>query len=63
MNRDNPETWSKKGSKTYGERVTQKALQILGTHQPELLPEEVGQKINEIARKTEKELESMQFAA
>lgn len=63
LNRDNPETWSKKGSKTYGERVTQKAVQILGTHQPELLPEEVSQKIDAIVRKAETALADMGFAA
>jgi len=63
MNRDNPETWSKKGSKTYGERVTQKALQILGTHQPEPLPEEVAQKIDEIAREAEEGLAKIKFVA
>jgi len=63
LNRDNPETWSNKGSKHYGEVVTHKARQILATHQPELLPEEVSQRINEIARKAETALAVMGFVA
>jgi trimethylamine--corrinoid protein Co-methyltransferase len=48
LNRDNPETWMKKGSESYGERVTQKAIEILQTHQPEKLPDRVLRTIDAI---------------
>jgi trimethylamine--corrinoid protein Co-methyltransferase len=63
VNRDNPETWVEKGSKRYGEVVTQKARAILATHQPEPLPEDVLQELDRIARKAEKALENVRFRA
>lgn len=63
LNRDNLEAWAKRGSKTYGERVSQKALEILETHRPDPLPRDVGQKIDEIARKAETALGDMEFVA
>jgi trimethylamine--corrinoid protein Co-methyltransferase len=63
QNRDNPETWASKGSTRYGERVTQRAREILATHEPEPLPEDVAAKINAIAAKAEKELADFQFKA
>ena len=63
LNRDNPETWVEKGSKRYGEVVTQKAHMILATHQPKPLPEDVLQELNGIARKAEKALENVRFQA
>ena len=62
-NRDTPKTWMGKGSKSYEETVAQKALDILETHQPEPLPEDVRRKINEIAKKAEGELADVQFVA
>lgn len=63
FNRDDPETWIKKGKKEYGEKVIQKAIDILKTHQPEPLPEKIQQKINEIYVKAEKELINIAFKA
>lgn len=63
LNRDNPETWMKKGSKTYGEIVTQKAIEILETHKPEPLPDDVCQILDEIAKKAEKALAEKHFMA
>jgi len=51
------------GGQSYEEIVTQKAIEILATHRPEPLPEDVRQKINEIAREAERELADMQFVA
>ncbi len=62
-NRDTPRMWMEKGGRSYEEIVTQKAIEILATHQPEPLPEEIQQEINEIARRAESELADMQFAA
>ncbi|NWG02016.1 MAG: trimethylamine methyltransferase family protein [Syntrophaceae bacterium] len=61
MNRDNPDMWKEKGSKTYGERVTQKALEILETHRPEPLPDSVRQKLEELIKKAEKSLMGIKF--
>ena len=35
MNRDEPDTWEKKGSKTYADRVLHQALTLVETHEPE----------------------------
>jgi trimethylamine--corrinoid protein Co-methyltransferase len=61
MNRDHPDMWKEKGSKNYGEIVTQKAIQILETHRPEPLPENIRLTIDEIVRKAEKSLEGIKF--
>jgi len=63
MNRDDPETWLKKGGKNYGEIVTQKAIEILETHEPESLPEDVARLLNEITKKAEKALSGKHFVA
>lgn len=63
LNRDSPRAWAEKGGKTYQEVVTQKALDILETHQPVPLPEDVLRKINEIAKEAERELAGIQFVA
>lgn len=61
MNRDNPDMWKEKGNKTYGERVTQKAMEILETHQPEPLPDPIRRKLEEIIKKAEKSLADIKF--
>ncbi len=63
LNRDNPDTWVEKGSQRYGERVTQKALEILATYEPEPLPEDVRQEIDGIAARAERALKTVQFKA
>ncbi len=63
LNRDTPKAWTEKGSKSYEEIVVQKALDILETYRAEPLPEEVQQKIDEIASKAEGELADIQFVA
>jgi trimethylamine--corrinoid protein Co-methyltransferase len=62
-NRDTPKVWMGKGSKSYEETVIQKALDILETHQPEPLPEDVRRKIEKIVGKAERELADVQFVA
>ena len=61
MNRDHPDMWKEKGSKNYGEIVTQKAIQILETHRPEPLPENVRLTIDEIVKKAEISLADIKF--
>jgi trimethylamine--corrinoid protein Co-methyltransferase len=53
--------WKEKGSKNYGEIVTQKAIQILETHKPEPLPENIRLTIDEIVKKAEKSLADIKF--
>jgi trimethylamine--corrinoid protein Co-methyltransferase len=63
LNRDDPATWANKGGIRFGEKVTQKAKEILRTHQPEPLPESVAERLNEIASRAEKDLKDMQFVS
>ncbi len=62
LNRDNPETWMKKGCKSYGERVTQKAIEILQTHQPKKLPDRVLRTIDDIVEKAGRSLVDKHFS-
>jgi len=62
-NRETPKSWAKKGSQSYEEVATQKAREILETHQGEPLPEEVREEINKIAQQAEKTLTDVQFVA
>jgi trimethylamine--corrinoid protein Co-methyltransferase len=63
LNRDDPETWIKKGRKSYGETVTQRAVEILDTHTPEPLAHEVCQILDRISKKAEKALADIHFVA
>ena len=63
VNRDSPRAWMDKGGRSYEELVIQKALEILETHRPDPLPEDVLQKINEIARAAAEALADMQFVS
>jgi trimethylamine---corrinoid protein Co-methyltransferase len=50
------ETWEKRGSKTVYQKATDKVKQILETHQPTPLPQDVLDKIRAIVVETEKEM-------
>jgi trimethylamine--corrinoid protein Co-methyltransferase len=63
LNRDDPATWTNKGGQRYGERVTRKALEILATHQPEPLPEDIAAALEEITRRAEGELAEAKFVS
>ncbi len=63
VNRDTPRSWEKKGGQSYEQVVTQKARDILATHRAEPLPEDVRQKIDEIAAKAGEKLEDIQFVS
>ena len=63
MNREIFETWLKKGSVSYGERLVQKTKEILQTHKPEPLENAVQEKIRSIAARAEKELSEIKFVA
>jgi trimethylamine--corrinoid protein Co-methyltransferase len=61
LNRGDPETWRAQGGTTYRERVTAKALEILGTHQPQPLPENIRERLTQISARAEEELAGIQF--
>jgi trimethylamine--corrinoid protein Co-methyltransferase len=61
FNRENPDNWREKGGLDYGARIIEQTRQILRTHKPKPLPEEISQKIDEIARRAESALEDMRF--
>jgi trimethylamine--corrinoid protein Co-methyltransferase len=63
VNRDSPEAWASRGGKTYEQVVTQKARDILATHEPRPLPDDVQRRINDIAAAAEKELADMRFVS
>ncbi|NIQ37709.1 MAG: trimethylamine methyltransferase [Proteobacteria bacterium] len=63
LNRDNPETWMKRGSKTYGDIVTQKAIDILETHRPVRLPDKIQSTIDGIVKEAAKSLAGKHLSA
>ena len=63
LNRDSPETWMKKGSKSYGEILIQKALEILQAHKPEPLSDDIRRTINGIVKNAAKSLVDKHFVA
>jgi trimethylamine--corrinoid protein Co-methyltransferase len=63
LNRDNPETWTNRGSKRYGETVTQKAIEILETYKPEPLADDVVRTLGDIAKEAERALRDKHFVA
>jgi trimethylamine--corrinoid protein Co-methyltransferase len=63
VNRDDPETWMKKGGKTYGETVTQKAIHILESHRPKSLSDDVLNALEDISQRAEKALTGIHFVA
>jgi trimethylamine--corrinoid protein Co-methyltransferase len=62
IDRQNLDTWQKKGSRRYSEIVTQKAIDILRTHKPEPLPPEVAITLDKIMKRAETELKNKSFA-
>jgi trimethylamine--corrinoid protein Co-methyltransferase len=63
VNRDDIDVWKQKGSRTYVQKVVQKTIEILETHKPEELPEDIKDKIEAIAERADKELAGIYFAA
>jgi len=53
---DSFETWQKKGSKPIGEVAREKAKEILATHKPEPIPEDVDREISRILKRAEADL-------
>jgi len=53
---DTFETWQKKGAKSIGEVAREKIKEILATHKPEPIPEDVEEEISKILKRAEAEL-------
>ena len=53
LDRDNYETWQQKGGLTLGQRAQARAQEILQSHQPQPLPEEVRDRIAHIIQQAE----------
>jgi len=62
INRQSPETWEKMGGRTYREKVVEKALDILATHQPDRLSGEEIQRLDAIIEKSAERLEGKQLS-
>jgi len=62
-NRDDPDTWSQKGGKTFGERLAEDTQAILESHIPEPLPDAVVAKIDAIVLTAEEAFKEMHFIA
>jgi len=54
LDRGNYQSWVEKGKTTLGQRVNEKVKQILETHTPEPLPEEVQKELSRIIERAEK---------
>jgi len=62
-NRLDYETWIKEGKKSYADLLIAKTLEILETHKPELLPENVQESIERILTEAYAKLKNMKFRA
>jgi trimethylamine--corrinoid protein Co-methyltransferase len=60
-NRDNLETWLRKGGKDWGETCTEKAREILKTHTPAPLSDAAAATLSEIRSEAEAKLKDHQF--
>jgi trimethylamine--corrinoid protein Co-methyltransferase len=63
INRDGPETWIKKGRKSYGDRLKDHTLEVLKTHKAEPLDLVIKQKLDEILIEAEIKLKDISFRA
>lgn len=63
LNREDPEVWLANGGKTYGQILTERALEILATHKPAALPEGTQRAINRVSAQAARDLERMSFSA
>jgi len=63
INRDTPDTWRKKGAKTYEQNIIEKTREILSTHVAEPLSDELLAQLAEIVQDARANLENKQFSA
>jgi len=62
INRRSPETWQKNGGKRYREVVVEKALDILATHKPDRLSDEVIKRLDSIIARAADRLADKQLS-
>ncbi len=62
-NRDNPASWARKGKKDWGQMATEKAREILKTHEPAPLHADVRKALEEIRTKAEATVQHKNFEA
>ncbi|MBA7586473.1 Glycine betaine methyltransferase [subsurface metagenome] len=60
-NRENPIQWIKKGEKSFKDIATARAKEILKTHSPQKLPENVLNAIDQLVKQAYSELKDMKF--
>ncbi|MHA2007341.1 MAG: trimethylamine methyltransferase family protein [Promethearchaeota archaeon] len=63
INRDAPESWINKGSKSYGDQIKEHTLKVLKTHNIEPLNQDIQQKLDRLLMEAEKELIDKKFRA
>jgi len=63
INRLDYETWIKEGKKSYADLLIAKTLEILETHKPEFLPENVQESIERILTEAYTKLKNIKFRA
>ena len=62
INRQSPETWQKMGGRRYGEKVVEKALDILATHKPDRLSDVEIKRLEAIIEKSADKLTGEQLS-
>ncbi len=62
INRQSPEMWEKMGGQKYHEKVVEKALDILASHQPDRLSEEEVERLDAIIEKSADRLKREQLS-
>jgi trimethylamine--corrinoid protein Co-methyltransferase len=63
LNRDSPDPWARRGGLSYEEAVVARTLEILETHRPEPLPEDVARQLDEVARRAGEGLATLEFVS
>jgi len=62
-NREAPDIWAAKGAKSYGQVVSEKAIEVLATHEPEPLPSATLRTIGQIVAEARQQLAGRDFVA
>ena len=58
FNRENLRNWTKSGEKTINEKLVEKALELIETHRPEPLPQELKKKLDDIWNHAKRKVEA-----
>ncbi len=63
LNRDAPEAWAKKGGLSFEDVLVRRTLEILETHQPRPLADDVRQRLDDLVARAREELAGIQFVS